>query len=180
MLLSGIASSSFQFNPQSVQTPVQQVQQEFQQLGQDLQSGNLSAAQSDFASLTSSQQSLFLQPASNSPIAQALNQLSQDLQAGNLSGAKADYKAIQQDFQSQSLPGHSHHHHHRAGSSQSGGSNPLSQLFQQLGQALQSGNLSAAQQAYSALAQDLPQFGQSGATLGATAQPGSNGVSVTV
>jgi len=54
----------------------------------------------------------------------------------------------------------------------------LSQLFQQLGQSLQSGNLSAAQQAYSTLAQDLPQFGQS-AAFAATAQPGSNGVSVT-
>jgi outer membrane protein assembly factor BamD (BamD/ComL family) len=176
MLLSGIASSSLQFNPQNVQTQVQQVQQEFQQLGQDLQSGNLSAAQSDFASLTSSQQSTFLQPPSGSPIAQSLNQLSQDLQSGNLSGAQADYKAIQQDFQSQSLRGHAHHHHHGEGASQS---NPLSQLFQQLGQSLQSGNLSAAQQAYSTLAQDLPQFGQSGATFAATAQPGSNGVSVT-
>jgi outer membrane protein assembly factor BamD (BamD/ComL family) len=179
MLLSGVASSSFQFNPQSVQTQVQQVQQEFQQLGQDLQSGNLSAAQSDFASLTSSQQSTFLQPPSGSPIAQSLKQLSQDLQAGNLSGAQADYKAIQQDFQSQSLQGHFHHHHHSEESSRNGQSNPLSQLFQQLGQSLQSGNLSAAQQAYSTLAQDLPQFGQSGATLGATPQPVSNGVSVT-
>jgi hypothetical protein len=94
-MLSGIASSFLQFNPQSVQTQVQQFQQEFQQLGQDVQSGNLSAAQSDFTSLTSSQQSTFLQPPSNSPIAQALNQLSQDLQAGNLSGAHADYKTIQ-------------------------------------------------------------------------------------
>jgi hypothetical protein len=55
----------------------------------------------------------------------------------------------------------------------------LSQLFQQLGQSLQSGNLSAAQQAYNTLAQDLPQFGQSDATFAATAQSGSNGVSVT-
>jgi outer membrane protein assembly factor BamD (BamD/ComL family) len=178
-MLSGIASSSFQFNPQSVQTQVQQFQQEFQQLGQDLQSGNLSAAQSDFSGLTSSQQSTFLQPPSNSPITQGLNQLSQDLQTGNLSGAQADYKAIQQDFQSQSLHGHFHHHHHTEGS-QNGGSNPLSQLFQQLGQALQSGNLSAAQQAYGTLAQDLPQFGQNQSAPGSPTQPGSNGVSVTV
>jgi outer membrane protein assembly factor BamD (BamD/ComL family) len=176
MLLSGIASSSFQFNPQSVQAQVQQVQKEFQQLGQDLQSGNLSAAQSDFASLISSQQSTSLQPPTGSPIAQSLNQLSQDLQSGTLSGAQADYKAIQQDFQSQSLQEHSHHHHHSEGSSQS---NPRSQLFQQLGQSLQSGNLSAAQQAYSTLAQDLPQFSQSGVTFAATAQPAANAVSVT-
>ena len=175
MLLSGIASSSFQFNPQSVQTHVQQVQNEFQQLGQDLQSENLSAAQSDFASLTSSPQSTFLQPPGGSPIAESLNQLSQDLQSGNLSGAQADYKAIQQDFQSQSLQGHVHHHHHSEGSSQG---NPLSQLFQVLGQALQSGNLSAAQQAYSTLAHDLPQFGLSNGTA-TTAPAVPNAVSVT-
>jgi outer membrane protein assembly factor BamD (BamD/ComL family) len=176
MLLSGIASSSFQFNPQGVQTQVQQVQKEFQQLGQDLQSGNLSAAQSDFASLTSSQQSTFLQLPTGSPTAQSLNQLSQVLQSGNLSGAQADYKAIQQEFQSRSLQDHAHHHHHSEGSSQS---NPLSQLFQQLEQSLQSGNLSAAQQAYRTLAHDLPQFGESNGIFAATAQPQSNGVSVT-
>ena len=52
MSVSGISSSSlFDYNTQSVQNKMQQFQQEFQQLGQDLQSGNLSAAQSDFATL---------------------------------------------------------------------------------------------------------------------------------
>ncbi len=52
MSLSGISSSNlFSYENQSVQNNMQQFQQEFQQLGQDLQSGNLSAAQSDFTTL---------------------------------------------------------------------------------------------------------------------------------
>jgi hypothetical protein len=53
-----------------------------------------------------------------------------------------------------------------------------------LGQALQSGNLTSAQQAYSTLQQDLPQFGQTSAQTSAqqtqsSSQSSSNGVSVT-
>lgn len=44
-------SSLFSYLTQNVQSKRQQFQQEFQQLGQDLESGNLSAAQSDFATL---------------------------------------------------------------------------------------------------------------------------------
>jgi hypothetical protein len=50
MSVSAVPSSAF-FTPQNIQTTFQKFQQEFQQLGQDLQSGSLSAAQSDFASL---------------------------------------------------------------------------------------------------------------------------------
>jgi hypothetical protein len=39
------------YNTQSVQSNAQQFRQEFQQVGQDLQSGNLSASQSDLATL---------------------------------------------------------------------------------------------------------------------------------
>ena len=52
MSVAGISSSNlFDINDsrESVQS---QMRQEFAQLGQDLQSGNLSAAQSDFATLT--------------------------------------------------------------------------------------------------------------------------------
>ena len=55
MSISGILSSSLNsLDTTSVQSKFQQfhqIQQEFHQLGQDLQSGNLSAAQSDFATL---------------------------------------------------------------------------------------------------------------------------------
>jgi outer membrane protein assembly factor BamD (BamD/ComL family) len=178
MSVSGIFSSSFSdYRTQGTQNNLQKVQQEFQQLGQDLQSGNLSAAQSDFASL----QSLEPQGNSNSasqgngPISQAFNQLSQDLQSGNLSGAQQDYATLQQDVESRVEQGH-HHHHHGGGGSEQGA---ISQAFQELGQALQSGNLSSAQQAYSTLQQDLPQFGQTSGQQTTSSQPSSNSLSVT-
>lgn len=181
MSISGISSSSL-FNTQGLQSTVQQFKREFQQLGQDLQSGNLSAAQSDFSTL----QNLLSQNSnatsqSNSPIAQAFSQLAKDLQSGNLSAAQQDFANIQQDFQNQSTQGQTQptqaHHHHHSGS----GSSELSQLFQQLGTALQSGDLSTAQQAYSSLTQQLQQPSRTtGAQTDSTAAFGSSGVSITV
>jgi outer membrane protein assembly factor BamD (BamD/ComL family) len=171
MSIAGIASSSiFQLlSSQSTQSPYQNFKQEFQQLGQALQSGNLTQAQSDFAALQpSSGQSTATSTQTNaSPIATAFQQLSQDLQSGNLTAAQQDYSTIQQDFQQQAASGasgHAHHHHHHSGGSQDSSStqNTLSQLFSQLGQALQGGNLSSAQSAYASLQQDLTQL--SGAT----------------
>jgi|HubBroStandDraft_4_1064222.scaffolds.fasta_scaffold160510_2 outer membrane protein assembly factor BamD (BamD/ComL family) len=121
MSVSGISSSNFSdYRTQGTQNNLQKVQQEFQQLGQDLQSGNLPAAQSDFATLQS------LEPKGNSnsssqgngPIAQAFNQLSQDLQSGNLSAAQQDYSTLQQDVESRVEQGHHHHHHGGDGSEQ--------------------------------------------------------------
>ncbi|HEY2108683.1 MAG TPA: hypothetical protein VGH17_02210 [Candidatus Acidoferrales bacterium] len=151
-----------------------QFQQEFQQLGKDLQAGNLAQAQTDLVTLE--QNSPFLHAgaaatatgssasASNNPIAQAFNQLAQDLQAGNVSAAQQDFSTIQQDFQnaqSQAPAQGGGHDHHHAFSGQSATS-PLAQLFSQLGQALQTGNLSSAQQAYSTLQQDFQQFASAG------------------
>ncbi len=175
MSVSGISSSSlFDYNTQNVQNKMQQIRQEFQQLGQDLQSGNLSAAQSDFATLQQ------LQPQTNStsstqssnPIAQEFNQLSTDLKSGNVSAAQQDYATIQQDMQNQAAQGH-HHHHHGGGS----GASEISQSMEQLGQALQSGNLSTAQQAYSSLLQDFQQSNGLSATL-VPSQSSSNSLSV--
>lgn len=156
----GISSSNwFNYGNQSIQNNFQQFQEEFQQLGQDLQSGNLSAAQQDFVTLQqlSPQSNSTSGSQSNNPIAQEFNQLAQDLQSGNLSAAQQDYSQIQQDFQSQAAQGHHHHHHHDGGS----GLSEIGQLFSQLGQALQSGNLSSAQQVYATLQQDFQQFGLS-------------------
>jgi hypothetical protein len=165
MSVSGISSSNFlNYNAQSIQTQMQQFRQEFQQLGQDLQSGNLSAAQTDFASLqqVGPQANSTSSVQSNNPIAQAFTQLSQDLKSGNLSAAQQDYATVQQDFQNQTAQVH-HHHHHGGGS----GSNAVSQLLDQLGQDLQSNNVSAAQQAYNTLMQDLQQLGQNNGVLSA-------------
>jgi hypothetical protein len=157
MSISGISSSNFlDYNTQGIQARMQQFRQEFQQLGKDLQSGNLSAAQTDFAALqqVEPQSASTSSTQSNNQLAQAFNQLSQDLKSGNLSAAQQDYQTVQQDFQNQTS--RAHHHHHRGGN----GGSELTQLLEQLGQDLQSGSLSAAQQAYSTLMQDLPQFGQ--------------------
>jgi hypothetical protein len=77
------------------------VTQNFQKLAVDLQSGNLSAAQSDSALLNRllPQFSTLAPAQSSSPLGQAINQLSQDLQGGNLSAAATDYSTIQQYFE---------------------------------------------------------------------------------
>jgi len=157
MSVSGVASSSL-FDLQSVQNKFQQFRQEFQQLGQDLQKGDLSGAQTDFTALQQ------LEPGNNassstqskSPIAQDFTQLSQDMQAGNVSAAQQDYAKIQQD--SRAAQGHHHHHHDASSANGAGG---ITELLTQLGQALQSGNLSAAQQAYASVLKDLESYGQS-------------------
>jgi outer membrane protein assembly factor BamD (BamD/ComL family) len=88
--------------------------QAFNQLAQDLQAGNLTAAQRDFSTI---QQDFLnvqsqiqgsggghhhhhaLGSISASPLAQLFSQLGQALGAGNLSSAEQAYAALQQDFQ---------------------------------------------------------------------------------
>jgi outer membrane protein assembly factor BamD (BamD/ComL family) len=164
MSLAGISSTNYFSQQQTAQTNQQQFLQEFEQLGQDLQSGNLSAAQSDFATL---QQATSTSSASSSnPIAQAFNQLGQDLQSGNTTAAQQDYAQLQKDLENAAQRA-GHHHHAHAGNDSS--SSEINQLFQQLGQDLQSNNLSGAQQAYNSLLQDF-QLATSGS---ATLQPES-------
>jgi major membrane immunogen (membrane-anchored lipoprotein) len=174
MSVSGISSSDFSnYGTQSTESSIQKLQLEFQQLGQDLQSGNLSASQSDFATLQSlqPQSSSTSSSQSNNPIAQAFSQLSQDLQSGNLSAAQQDYAAIQQAMKSQEATGHHHHH-----GSSSSGANEISQLLDQLGTALQSGDLSSAQSAFTTLQQEFQQLTQNDGQT--SSQSSSNSVSV--
>jgi hypothetical protein len=156
MSISGILSTlTSNFDSQSIQSRTQQFRKDFQQLGQDLQTGNLAGARADFAALqmdgpqrSSSQ--------SSDPIAQVLHQLSTDLQSGNLTAAQQDYNTLQQDFQSQaSQLLRPHHRHHHSGGSQGNG---ISDVLSQLGQDLQTGDLAAAQIAYSTLQQGLQQY----------------------
>jgi len=176
MSVSGISSSSlFNYSNQNIQNNLKQFQQEFQQLGQDLQNGNVSAAQQDFATLQQlGPQASSTSSTTSNPMAQALNQLGQDLQSGNVSAAQKDYTNLKQDFQHAA---HTRaHHHHQLHSSDS---SEMSQLFEQLGQALQSGNVSSAQTAYSSLLQDLPQLGQNN-ELASALTPTSNANSVSI
>jgi outer membrane protein assembly factor BamD (BamD/ComL family) len=179
MSVSGISSNLFGFSNPTVQSKAEQIQQEFQQLGEDLQSGNLSAAQSDYTTLEQlvPQSSTTTSTQNSNPLAQAFTQLGQDLQSGNLSAAQQDYANIQQDIQNQAsqLEGHSHHHHHGGGDSEQ---SSISQLFEQLGQDLQSGNLSGAQQSYNTLTQDLEGLGLSTVQSNSQAPSSSSGISV--
>lgn len=177
MSVSGISGSGL-YNPQNTQNNFQEIQQLFQQLGQNLQSGDLSAAQSTFSSLQNlvPQNSSTSSSQSNSPIARAFAQLGEDLQSGNISAAQQDYEAIQQDFQNQTTQNQTqgtegHHHHHHGGGR---GSSEIGQLLDEVGTALQSGNLSSVQSAFATLQQALTQ--NTGQT---TSQAASSTVSVT-
>lgn len=175
----------------STQNSTDKFKQAFQQLGQDLQSGNLQQAETDLAKLqptfnpnqpsspssTSSSNSTNATSSSSTSstsgsVSQTFNQLAQDLQSGNLTAAQSDYSNLQQNLQSggqQLRHMHAHMHHMNSG---------LQQELSQLGQALQSGNLSAAQQAYTTLASDLPGFMTSGTgSTGSSATSGSISVS---
>jgi len=176
-------TQSSQNNP----SKFQQIKAEFQLLGQDLQSGNLSQAQSDFASLSKdfpggvrSSATSGNATTNGDPLLQEFSQLGRDLQSGNLQAAQQDYANLQKDLQliSGQQAGRHHHHSHTEGS-QSGPSssqqtNPIGQAFRTLAQDLQAGNLSAEQSAFATLQSDLQQIGgflpsgSNGATTAAT------------
>ena len=190
MSVSGILGSLFGAGSSTpVQNKFQQIKQDFQQLGQDLQSGNLSQAQSDFSSL---QQLLPSQPQttatatqaasqSSNPISQAISQLAQDLKSGNLTAAQSDFSTLQKDVQQQEGAGSRHHHRvHEDNSSNQ--QSAISSLFASLGQSLQSGNITAAQQTYSTLQQDFLQFSSGATSSGANVSSTSanSGLNVSV
>jgi hypothetical protein len=171
MSISGILSSSYSQN--QLIGAGSNYQQQIQQLSQDLTSGNLSAAQSDFATL----QAAFTQPstgagAASSPFSsasstsnttsQAFNQLATDLQSGDPSAAQKDIATVQQDLQSSNGRFSTNHLRHpnpvsgaiRDSSNQN---SPL-QGLKQPGINLTSGNMVSAQQAYNTLQQQLQEF----------------------
>jgi hypothetical protein len=154
-------SSNFLLNSLSPkQTSLQQFRQEFQQLGQDLQAGNLTAAKADYAQLQKTQGDTSASQSSSS-VSQIFGQLGHDLQSGNLSGAQDDFTEIMKAIQNGKA--RVHHHHHHGGS---GETNAVQNDINQLGQALQAGNLSAAQQAYTSIQSDLQQIGVGAVTSG--------------
>jgi hypothetical protein len=162
------ANSAYNYAMQTLQNQanLQQFQQQFEQLGQALQSGNLSGAQTDFDALQddASPVDAGSSTTSSSSLAQSFSQLGQALESGNLSAAQQDYSSIQQDFQSQGTQSaHGPRHHHSDGSNDD--QNQISQTFQQLGQELQAGDVSGSQQAYSSLQQEIQAFTPNGAAM---------------
>jgi hypothetical protein len=143
MSIAGIASTAFA-QLANVQHNYQKVQSEFKQLGQDLQAGNLTQAQTDFVTLS---QSL------------ASNQQTGAVSSSGTSPASPPNfvppNAVSQPTQGNSAAASHHRVHFR-------------QALSQLGQALQAGNLSAAQQAFATMESIWQQFGSSAASSAAT------------
>lgn len=132
-------------------------QKQIQQLSQDLASGSLPAAQSDFATLQKALSQPATIPASASdPVAQAF---ATDLKSGDVAAAQKDFSTIQQDLQNKGGPSTKHFHHYRplsTGSEDSSIQNPLLQDLNQFGLKAASGDLAGAKQAYGALPAQAP------------------------
>jgi hypothetical protein len=190
MSISSISSNSDYFQNYSANgssSLKQQGQQDFQSLADALQSGDLSGAQSAFASLmqllpnssssaTSQTQSATISSSSStsngtSSITNDLSALGQALQSGVLTGAQNDFSKLMQDTQAIGGSSHHHHHHHKVSASSqdatntsttgsSTDTNSIATDLNALGQALQSGDLKSAGNAYSQLTQDMQSMKQ--------------------
>jgi len=112
-----------------------------------------------------------------------LQKLGQDLQSGNLPSAQQDFSALQLGARQAIQQLAAHYRHFHAGAAPSpAGAPPAASVdvdFRQLAQSLQSGNLQAAQQAFSAIQADLSRIGSS-ASSEPPAWSGVPGVSVTI
>ena len=169
MSIAGISSNLLLNSLSPKQASLQQFRDEFQQLGQDLQAGNLTAAQADYAQLQQIEQqknSSASQSNITNSVSQLFDQLGKDLASGNVSSAQDDFNDIMKAVQSSGPSVHHHRHHHGGGGASLQTSSVQTDL-NTLGQALQSGNLAAAQQAYTSVQTDLQQLGVGAVTSGA-------------
>lgn len=119
--------------------------------------GILAGGLLDLLGAHSTQSSSAANPNASSAAQTEFQQLGQDLQSGNLSSARQDFATIEQTVRQRTAQILQHHHHFSIGGAQSGAANTLAQEFSTLAQALQAGNLSAAQSAFSTLEQSLGQ-----------------------
>ena len=132
----------------TTQASWQSMQRAFQQVGNDLQSGNLAAAQNDYVTL--SKDNPASATGSASAAGRAYSQLGQDLRSGNLAAAQLDYASLKRDTVQPESPttatgaaaskqGTVHHHrHHATGDT----SSSISQLLDSASPALQAYNTS--------------------------------------
>lgn len=159
MSVSGISSSSFMnLNAASIQNQQQQMQQQFQALAQEFQSGNLSSAQTTALTQNPPQVSGTLATPTSAPTA-----------------ASSDVPSS-----TQTAHGHSHHHRHIQSDTDSDQDTSTTPSLGQLGQAIQSGSASTAQQAYGSLSQDLQQVALNSDLINAqSAELQSSGLSLT-
>jgi hypothetical protein len=167
MSISGIQGTVA--TPYQMGTATNYYAQQLQQLGQALQSGNLSAAQSDFSSLqqafTQTNPSGSTGSSATSSLSQAISQLGSDLQSGNLSAAQKDFATVEQGVSDHGTLAQNRLFRHQGTSgSDSGSQSQLMQDLSQLGQSLSSNNLTGAQQTYASLEQEMQEFALGGTT----------------
>ena len=144
MAVSGISTAlPVQGGPEPIHQRSEKFKQEFHQLGRDLRSGDLAAAQADFATI---QEFAPECPSTQgqSLLGKAFDRLADDLQAGDFASAKQDYSTIHQIFRSRAQE-------------QGGG---IGRMVDHSVHQVRSGNLAPAQQAYSAVQNALQRFAE--------------------
>ena len=170
MSVAGILSTAaFSLGAHFFQTRNHKMKHELQ-LGQDLQAGDLSAAQNDLAALQRLQPKAATTTSSQTSgtIAKDFTRLATDLKGGDTKAAQQDFSQLQQDVQTE-VAGARHRRHTNSDSQ-------IIQMFTQLGTALQSGNLAAAQQTYATMMQTFQQYAVAGSGAGSS---GASGISLT-
>lgn len=165
MSISGVSSSNNVY-----QNQVQQIRKDFTTLESDLSSGGLTQAKTDYATLMQDLQNgtqSSAQTSGSSSLYTDLTAVGTALQNSDLTGAQSAFSTLTQDLQSaeqtqgsQQAHGHHHHHHHSestedATSTSSSTTPTLTSDFLAIGTALQSGDLTGAQNAYTTFIQAL-------------------------
>lgn len=193
MAISGISSTTSAY-----QTQFQQLKKDFLALQTDLSSNDLSDAQQAYTTLTQDLQNISQaqsgqQTGASNQITTDLSAVGTALQSGDLTTAQSAFTTLTQDLLSaaqsrqqvlsgqqvqsgeQTYTSYGHHHHHHGDSSQTTGSTLATDLSA-VGTALQSGDLTTAQSAFTTLMQDLAGTTENTAASGlsATTAVGSN------
>jgi len=173
MSISALSSNLIaDLSQQYQQNPFQKIQQDFKQLASDLQSGDLSGAQSAYASieqlLPANQSSSGSATGSNgsSAIQSDFASLGQALQSGDLSGAQSAFSQLQSDLQTaaqsaQTPPQAEDQYVGRSSQQGLSVAKQVQQDYAQLASSLQSDDLAGAQSAFTNLQQALQSQGTS-------------------
>jgi hypothetical protein len=173
MSISALSSNLIaDLSQQYQQNPFQKIQQDFKQLASDLQSGDLSGAQSAYASieqlLPANQSSSGSATGSNgsSAIQSDIASLGQALQSGDLSGAQSAFSQLQSDLQTaaqsaQTPPQAEDQYVGRSSQQGLSVAKQVQQDYAQLASSLQSDDLAGAQSAFTNLQQALQSQGTS-------------------
>ncbi len=177
MSISGISSSTNLY--QDPLSQMQSVRQDFSSLTTSLALGDVTAAQKAFTTLmqdlgnTSAQSG---QTGATSQVSTDLTTLGTALNSKDLTGAQKAFATLLDDLKAGGL--HHHHHHRHTGSTQNT-TDTLSTDLTTLGNALNSKDLTAAQNAFATLMQDIGNSSTQSttATGGTDTQSATNGQS---